>query len=187
MLHFHPSPVVPCPPVKGNVIYPFAQVTYFGLFFTRVFLSDPHPIQQRLLPTCFKYTLNPTTSRILRHWHLSLCCAHMSHRPVTSSFLVSLRLLSSPLPPRKPEQPFENISQARPSLASILRRLPLTQQHAESSPRPPGLQDLSSGHLSALVSHHSCSRCVAPLASLSFLEHIKVSVLAAPFPGLLFP
>lgn len=141
--NFHPSSVVHCPPVKSNIIYPFSQDIHIGLSFTHVFLSDPHPIQQRLLPTCFKCTLNPTTSHILQHWHLSLCCAHTSHRPGTPSLLVSLLLLSSLLPLRKPEQPFGNVSQARPSLPSILQRLPLTQQHSESSPwapRPTGSQ-----------------------------------------------
>ena len=127
VLHFHPSPVVPCPPIKGNVIYPFAQGTYFGLFFTHVFLSDPHPIQQRLLPTCFKCTLNPTTSRILQHWHLSLCCAHMSHRPVTSSFLVALRLFS------------HHGSQSNP-LKTSAKHVPPCPPSSEGFPWPSGMQ-----------------------------------------------
>lgn len=68
---------------------------------------------------------------------ISVCAVLTSHRPVTLSLLVSLLHLSSLLPLRKPEQPFENVNQARPSLPSILQRLRLTQQHSESSPWPP--------------------------------------------------
>ena len=86
----------------------------------------------------------PASNVLLIQPHLIFCCTGISvcavlthHRPGTPSLLVSLLLLSSLLPLLKPEQPFENISQARPSLPSILQRLPLTQQHSESSPWPP--------------------------------------------------
>lgn len=95
--NFHPSSEVHCPQIKSNIIYPFSQDIYIGLSFTHVFLSDPHPIQQRLLPTCFKRTLDPTTSHILLHWHLSLCCAHTSQTGNTLlTGVPAAPLLSSP-------------------------------------------------------------------------------------------
>ena len=119
---------------------------------------------------------------------ISVCAVLTSHRPVTLSLLVSLLHLSSLLPLRKPEQPFENVNQARPSLPSILQRLRLTQQHSESSPWPPrptGISALDTCLLSFLTISVHCMWPHWPLCpslKISRSRPLLLHFLACYFP-----
>lgn len=175
-------------PSKSNIIYPFFRTYILIIFHSCLSLSDPHPIQQRLLPTCFKCTLNPTTSHILQHWHLSLCCAHTSHRPGTPTGVPATPLLSSPITEAE-SNPLETPAKHVPPCPQSSKGFPWPNSIQSPHHGPPGLQGLSSGHsLSALASHHSCSWHVGlhwppcPSLKISRPQPLLLHFLACYFP-----
>lgn len=145
-----------CPfSTNSNIIYSFAQDTYLGLFLTHSFLSYPHSIQWKILPTYPQSAFWVQPLLIFYTADMVVYAKLVSH---TNLIDISAAVLS---PLRSQFNSHESQSDLVKTSANCVLLFPqsshasLDPQHPESSPRSSRTQDLSSGNFPDLICNYS--------------------------------